>query len=249
MVSFDDACVDFEADLTDLESFGESSKTSVKEKTQNKPKTPKKPTDTPDTTKDNPASHSTPSEVQKEADASSADGESSVLDESVASEEERVRDGSKEKMDTLAHVQGPPTKRPRRAMDQDSDSDEDRLVIDHIASPQRLQTSAQVLDVSTSTPSNASGKGTKKGVKRQRISGECDQLGQILKMQDAMMKPTPNKIQEPSKAPLAEDKQPEHKTHSLVKSCVTSYLESREGQGEDPNVSTVVPVLAAKKRE
>lgn len=257
VVTFDDAGVDFDADLTDLESFGESS---VKVKTAAGPShltlSPKKPSDSLVTTKDAPTScptdpHSTPYEVQKEAD-----GESGVLDESVASEEERVREGPKDVMETLSHVQGPPTKRPRRVMDQDSDSDEDRLVIDHIASPKRLQTQVtappsseisltQVPDPALSTPS---GKGTKKGVKRQRISGECDQLGQILKMQDAMMKSTPSKIQEPPKAPVAEDKPPEHKTYSLVKSCVTSYLESREGQGEDATVATVVPVLATKKR-
>ncbi|KAI7811852.1 putative NMDA receptor-regulated protein 2, partial [Triplophysa rosa] len=248
VVEFDDADMDFEADLTDLESFGESCKTNVKVKAQNEAITavgpshvissPKKPTDALDTTKDNPKC--TPSEIQKEAD-----GECCVLDESVASEEERLREGSEEKIDTLS--QGLPTKRPRSMMNQDSDSDDDRLVIDHIASPRRPQTSTQ-LNPATLTPANPLGKGMKKGLKRRRISGECDQLGQILKMQDAMMKPTPSKIQEPQKAPVLEDKPTEHKTYSLVKPCVTSYLESREGQGEDPTVSTIVPVLATRKR-
>ncbi|XP_056595435.1 little elongation complex subunit 2 isoform X2 [Triplophysa dalaica] len=250
VVAFDDAGMDFEADLTDLESFGGSCKTNVKVKAQKEAKTaagpsnvissPKKPTDALDITKDNPKS--TPSEIQEEAD-----GEGCALDLSVASEEEHLRGGSKEKIDKLSHVQGPPTKRSRRMMNQESDSDDERLVIDQIASPQRPQTSTQ-LNLATSTPANPLGKGMRKCPKRQRISGECDQLGQILKMQDAMMKPTPSKIQEPQKAAVLEDKPPEHKMYSMVKPCVTSYLESREGQGEDPTLSTVVPVHATRKR-
>lgn len=68
-------------------------------------------------------------------------------------------------------------------------------------------------------------------------------------MQDAMLKSTPSKNQESVKAPVPEDKPPEPKTHSLVKQCVTSYLESREGQGEDGTLPAAVPVLVAPQRK
>ncbi|XP_065148168.1 little elongation complex subunit 2 [Paramisgurnus dabryanus] len=277
VVAFDNAAMDFETDFTDLESFGESCKTTAKVKAQNEPKTafvpiqlmpkethssPKKPTSSLNpsvgrsTSQDGPKEplNTTPTEVQSEADVSSADGGSSVLDESVASEEELVK---KEKLEALVSGQFQPTKKLRRMINQDSDSDEDKLVIDQFASPKTQGIaqetpevpSPQALDLSRATTENHLGKVIKKGIKRQRISGECDQLGQILRMQDAMMKATPGKNQETQKVPVTEDKPTEQKTYSLVKPCVTSYLESREGQGEETTASTAVPVLASAQKK
>uniref|UniRef100_A0A672PR47 Little elongation complex subunit 2-like n=1 Tax=Sinocyclocheilus grahami TaxID=75366 RepID=A0A672PR47_SINGR len=265
--AFDDAGMDFGTDLTDLESFGESYKPSKKVKEQSEPKTastnptaspsqftpsPKNPTDSLGTTKHTSTSQDAPTEhleltvakVQGETD-SLADGGNGTLNESIET----------------SSAQCPPTKRPRHMMedktDQDLDSDEERLVIDDILSPQRPQTqvtpaevsSPQAPDPVTLGPTIPLGKGTKKGIKRPRISGECDQLGQILRMQDAMLKSTPSKNQEPVKPHVPEDKPPEAKTHSLVKQCVTSYLESREGQGEDATLPADVPVLLATQRK
>lgn len=274
MVAVDDAGMDFETDLTDLESFGESYKPSKKVKEQNEPKTtctnpsqlipnPKKQTDSLGTTKHTSVSQNTPTEPleltmaqeQGETNSSLADGGNGAMDESVVSEKESASEDSK-----VSSVKCPPTKRPRQMMeDKVSDSDEERLVIDHIVSPQRLQTqvtpgetsSPQAPDLATPSPTNPLGKGTKKGIKRPRISSECDQLGQILRMQDAMLKSTPSKNQEAVKPPVPEDKPPEPKTHSLVKQCVTSYLESREGQGqgEDATLPAAVPVLVAPQRK
>ncbi|KAK9952496.1 hypothetical protein ABG768_018335 [Culter alburnus] len=274
VVAVDDAGMDFETDLTDLESFGESYKPSKKVKEQNEPKTtctnpsqlipnPKKQTDSLGTTKHTSVSQNTPTEPleltmaqeQGETNSSLADGGNGAMDESVVSEKESASEDSK-----VSSVKCPPTKRPRQMMeDKVSDSDEERLVIDHIVSPQRLQTqvtpgetsSPQAPDLATPSPTNPLGKGTKKGIKRPRISSECDQLGQILRMQDAMLKSTPSKNQEAVKPPVPEDKPPEPKTHSLVKQCVTSYLESREGQGqgEDATLPAAVPVLVAPQRK
>uniref|UniRef100_A0A671NJY8 Little elongation complex subunit 2-like n=1 Tax=Sinocyclocheilus anshuiensis TaxID=1608454 RepID=A0A671NJY8_9TELE len=265
--AFDDAGMDFGTDLTDLESFGESYKPSKKVKEQNEPKTastnptaspsqftpsPKNPTDSLGTTKHTSTSQDAPTEpleltvakVKGETD-SLAGGGNGTLNESIET----------------SSAQCPPTKRPRHMMedktDQDLDSDEERLVIDDILSPQRPQTqvtpaevsSPQAPDPVTPGPTIPLGKGTKKGIKRPRISGECDQLGQILRMQDAMLKSTPSKNQEPVKPHVPEDKPPEAKTHSLVKQCVTSYLESREGQGEDATLPADVPVLLATQRK
>ncbi|XP_052400421.1 little elongation complex subunit 2 isoform X2 [Carassius gibelio] len=274
----DDPGMDFGTDLTDLESFGESYKPSTKVKEPLKPKTastnptatpsqltpsPKNPTEALGTTKRTSASQDecTLAKVQGESD-SLADGGSGTLNESAISDKESVIEDSKEKIETPS-AQCPPTKRPRHEMedntDQDLDSDEERLVIDDIFSPQRPRTlvtpaevsSLQAPDPPSVTPghTNPLGKGTKKGIKRHRISGECDQLGQILRMQDAMLKSAPSKNQEPVKPHVPEDRPPEAKAHSLVKQCVTSYLESREGQGEDDTLPADVPVLLASKRK
>lgn len=276
VVVFEDDGLDFGTDLTDLESFGESYKPSKKVKEQKEPKTactnpsqltpsPKKQTDSLGTSKHSSTSQNTPTEpleltvAEEQGETSAlADGGNAAMDESAVSEKESASEDSK-----VSSVQCPPPKRPRQMMedkaDQDSDSDEERLVIDQIVSPQRLQTQVTPGEVSsphppapdsaTPSPTNPLGKGTKKGIKRPRISSECDQLGQILRMQDAMLKSTPSKNQEAVKPPVPEDKPPEPKTHSLVKQCVTSYLESREGQGEDSTVPAAVPVLVAPQRK
>ncbi len=197
--------------------------------------------------------------VQGETDTLADEGDG-TLNKTAVSEKESVSEDAKENIE-MSSAQCPPTKRPRHKMedktDKDLDSDEERLVIDDIFSPQRPQTqvtaaevsSPQTPDPATPGPANPPGKGTKKGIKRPRISGECDQLGQILKMQDAMLKSTPSKNQEPVKAHVPEDKPPEAKTHSLVKQCVTSYLESREGQEEDTTLPADISVLIATQRK
>ncbi|XP_026118475.1 little elongation complex subunit 2-like isoform X1 [Carassius auratus] len=274
VAGLDDAGMDFGTDLTDLESFGESYKPSKKVKEQNEPKTAsatpsqhipslKRQTDSVGTTKLTSTSRDTPTEplestvakLQGETDTSADEGDG-TLNKTANSGKESVSEDAKEKIE-MCSAPCPPTKRPRHMMkdktDQDLDSDEERLVIDHILSPQRPQTQGTAAEVSsdpaTPDPANPSGKGTKKGVKRARISGECDQLGQILKMQDAMLKSTPSKNQEPVKPRVPEDKAPEVKTHSLVKQCVTSYLESREGQEEDTTLPADVPLLLATQRK
>ncbi|XP_043084767.1 little elongation complex subunit 2 isoform X2 [Puntigrus tetrazona] len=278
MASFDDSGMDFGTDLTDLESFGESYKPIKKVKQQNEPKTAstnptvtpsqhipnlKKPTESEGTTKLTSTSQDAPTEpfestmakVQGEANILADEGDD-TLNKTAISEKESVSEAAEEKME-MSSAQCPPTKRPRHVMEDktnhDLDSDEERLVIDDILSPRRPQTQVTAPEVSSPIApdqgANASGKGTNKGIKRPRISGECDQLGQILKMQDAMLKSTPSKNQEAMKAHIPEDKAPEAKTHSLVKPCVTSYLESREGQEEDGTLPADVPVLVAAQRK
>ncbi|KAL0154918.1 hypothetical protein M9458_049181, partial [Cirrhinus mrigala] len=277
VVAFDDGGMDFGTDLTDLESFGESYKPSKKVKEQNEPKTastnptatpsqhtpsPKKPTGSLVTTKRTSTSQEAPTEplevtvVQGETNTSG----NGTINKSANSEKESASEDSKEKT-KISSAQCPPSKRPRHMMedrtDQDMDSDEERLVIDDIFSPKRSQTqvspaevsSPQAPDLATTGPANPPSKAAKKGVKRPRISGECDQLGQILRMQDAMLKSTPSKNQEPVKPNVPEDKAPEVKAHSLVKQCVTSYLESKEGQEEDTTLPADVPVMVAAQRK
>ncbi|XP_059392457.1 little elongation complex subunit 2-like isoform X2 [Carassius carassius] len=224
VAGFDDAGMDFGTDLTDLESFGESYKPSKKVKEQNEPKT----------------ASTTPSQhIPSLKRPTDSVGTTKLTSTS--------RDAPTEPIEsTVAKLQG----------ETDTSADEGDGTLNKTANsgkesrPQNQVTAAEVSsDPGTPGPANPSGKGTKKGIKRPRISSECDQLGQILKMQDAMLKSTPSKNQEAVKPHVPEDKAPEAKTHSLVKQCVTSYLESREGQEEDTTLPADVPLLLAAQRK
>ncbi|XP_063053940.1 LOW QUALITY PROTEIN: little elongation complex subunit 2 [Engraulis encrasicolus] len=103
----------------------------------------------------------------------------------------------------------------------------------------------------TSPASQATLRATKAG-KRPRLEGGCDQLGQILKMQSAMLRATPalsptdTRSHDPAHRPAAvgPPDTPSHShshSHSLVKSCVTSFLEAKEV--EDGAASTA-PTLS-----
>lgn len=134
-----------------------------------------------------------------------------------------------------------------------TDSDEERLIIVDPGTPlsgvaNKKQTviqeaSENATDSNTSSvshmnvvlSSSSSIIGAKKGIKRPRVSADCDQLGHILQMQNAMLKSTTTKSQEAPKAPTAECRPPEAKPSShpvsLVKPSVSSYLELEYREG------------------
>lgn len=106
-----------------------------------------------------------------------------------------------------------PAKRTRTASDCSADSEESRLFIDDVPSPRPDGTAAKELHHPAPSRATASAVATssalstprpsaplspqasaraKRGVKRPRLEGQCDQLGQILRMQSAMLKPTPS---------------------------------------------------------
>lgn len=145
-----------------------------------------------------------------------------------------------------------PAKRTRHSSE-NIDSDDERLIIDD---PDSLPSSAaekkqqvvpaapeNITDPNTSSVSDqnvppspsSSAKAAKKRAKRCRVSADCDQLGHILRMQNAMLKSPPAKSQEPPNAPAADcrPQEPKPSSHpvSLVKPSVSSYLdlEYREG--------------------
>lgn len=162
-----------------------------------------------------------------------------------------------------------PAKRMRHSS-VNADSDEERLIIDDPDSllnhkTNKLQVtppaSENIPDPNTSSLSDLnvllsptrSAKGAKKGAKRPRVSADCDQLGHILRMQNAMLKSKTTKSQEPLKAPAADCYPPEIKASfhpvSLVKPSVSSYLdlEYREGLRNEPVASAIFQPTAQRK--
>lgn len=216
LVAAESTDMDFEVDFTELESFGESTLPSLKKTNQDaaqkteavrKPSAaeaklpPKAGSDCQDgdadsswtDIEDNPAKES--GDTDLEAQLEQGSGHSSTTEKQ---EEESTEFAS-------------PAKRTRKASDCSADSDESRLFIDDIPSPRPDSQAAKKLSnpaTSRAAASTVAASSTftrptpsaplspqaaasaKRGVKRPRLEGQCDQLGQILRMQSAMLKPT-----------------------------------------------------------
>ncbi|KAL7858198.1 hypothetical protein AOLI_G00183000 [Acnodon oligacanthus] len=292
VVSFDDTSIDFEVDVTELESFGESYQLSKKVKGHDESKAlsknqtvglsnpklglDKHPLAGASTPEDiSSSSRALPKEEFKE-EAAKTDGEDSSMDKSTgdilnAVSEDPVNNSSS--VEECSSSDCPPTKRIRHnsvySSDHSMDSDEERLVIDHPGSPPYRVAkkthmappapesitngvNEQTSDSTTPLSPTGSAKGGKKGKRRSRVSGDCDQLGHILRMQNAMLKSTISKGQEPSKAQTLECRPPEPKLnshpHSLVKPCVSSYLDSEGGLDEEAATPAKCQPTVQKKR-
>uniref|UniRef100_A0AAV2L670 Annexin n=1 Tax=Knipowitschia caucasica TaxID=637954 RepID=A0AAV2L670_KNICA len=195
--------IDFDVDLTDLETFGEnaSNKTpKVKPKTAEEAASLKSPK----------ILYRTRSSRKKESCGSDEEMESSPVD-SAQPQVARSQNCDQE-MDPRVLLSG--------------DSDDDALVIDDVSpkSPKPPQTPE-------SEP---------RSKRKSRRSG--DQLGEILQMQTAMFKSKPGDAATSSGAPQ-QDRSPASKQRgpahshptalSLVKACVTSYLERKPDQEDD----------------
>ncbi|XP_017563822.1 little elongation complex subunit 2 isoform X1 [Pygocentrus nattereri] len=292
VVSFDDTSIDFEVDVTELESFGESYQLSKKVKGHDESKALSKNhtlglsksklgsdkhalagASTPEDISS--SSHALPKEEFKD-EAAKTDVDDSSTDKSTgdilnAVSEDPVNNSSS--VEECSSSECPPTKRIRcnsvYSSDHSMDSDEERLVIDHPGSPlyhvaKKTQMAPpapesitygineQTSDPTTPLSPTGSAKEAKKGKRRSRVSGDCDQLGHILRMQNAMLKSTISKGQEPSKAQTLECRPPEPKLnshpHSLVKPCVSSYLDSGEGLDEEAATPTICQPTVPKKR-
>ncbi|KAK1789858.1 hypothetical protein P4O66_015737, partial [Electrophorus voltai] len=306
VVSFDSTGLDFEVDVTDLESFGESCQPCKRAKDQSEPKAPstngklglsthnadladqnepqtpstigklglstpkadleEQPSSQPGTegARDFSSAASTPAEEEVQTEAAQAAAEEGFTEKcadaplnvgSTRSPPSTVEDHS-----TLDR---PPAKRVRHCSVtsslQSADSDEEHLVIDYpesllegpakksqaiLAAPESpadsmaLSLGEKASELTGPTTPTSPARGGKRGTKRPRVSGHCDQLGQILRMQDAMLKAAPSKgLELPKTQNPAECRGPagrgsNHPT-SLVKPCVSSYLESGEGLQEE----------------
>ncbi|KAK3558919.1 hypothetical protein QTP86_032183 [Hemibagrus guttatus] len=284
VVSFDSTDIDFEVDLTDLESFGESCqlKKKVKDndtKTQapskHEPLGVTKPKVELDTDK---TSHTSPNEASPPKDIISAvstpaneeAARVSVEDSSVDESTEITLNSVSEEDPLSSTVEEIPAKRMRRSS-LNTDSDEERLIIDDPdslpkgvedknpvtpAAPENITDpdTSSVSDVNVLISPSRSTKGAKKGAKRPRVSADCDQLGQILRMQNAMLKSTATKNQESPKASATDCRPPEPKANihpmSLVKSNVSLYmdLEYREGLQNEAAASATSQPTAQRKR-
>ncbi|KAM9375563.1 little elongation complex subunit 2 isoform 2-T2 [Pholidichthys leucotaenia] len=254
VLSFEDAGLDFEVDLTDLETFGETktTKTAKKEKIQRKEggfNKSKRATSTPLMSKTEPLEeHLTADCSSSQEDMNSA---LACMDDSVkepASQMAVPTSGSKRQDSTHENDVDPSFT---------GGSDDEKLIIDDLISPvntcpkrQRLQTTAGSADPlgppATETASLGSVSGSPQKVSRARRQpkrgvGSGDHLGEILRMQTAMFKSSSGTASHLPKSPSSSTG-PLAQTHpaSLVKPCVTSFLE--RSQKEDGEACGVPPV-------
>lgn len=251
LVSFENTGLDFEVDLTDLETFGELTpiKTSKVHKIQNE---------------------------QNAVIESKTSTGSQLLSKSNRSSGHLVNisSSSLEEMNTsLIGMDDPMTEQTTQPLLRESqrqdhaqesdeqpaftgDSDDEKLVIDDSVSPETPTTQSKqkttpcssnspITPISESVISEVSSppQGTRRTrqSKKSKVSG--DQLGEILQMQTAMF----NSASDTAKCPTvsletnspARNVGPSVLSHptSLVKSCVTSYLERNQNQDEETGAS------------
>ncbi|KAG7468232.1 hypothetical protein MATL_G00140780 [Megalops atlanticus] len=323
LVAFDDTGVDFETDLTDLETFGESSSALKKTQIQTEPHPPTggvKPVFSQPAAAPKKLSGSSETAVEgsskleqapatKEADSSQTHLEAS-LSTDRSEETDLSFQSDTEGLSACSPAQGvgqnplssPPAKRlkpdPAAGLDELSsggESDEERLVIDILCSPSSTpetkdETEAQnvssakeatapadpIADTPRSpspivipdTPMSPSPEPDKqpcpeppspnvrekarKAAKKStpRVSRDCDQLGQILRMQTALLKPCPDSTHDTISPPRGgvslSSPAPQAQSHpqSLVKPCVSSYLEASQGPVQGTSLGSAVTASA-----
>lgn len=223
VVSFENDSLDFEVDLTDLETFGETTpaKKPKKQELHNSTKTTTHPA-VSETVGTKPKQMNPKSDQETEHTSSiDSDEEKLVIDDSVSQ--------------TLTPIKQPlPRAAPFPAdipLTSESESTSDKPELS--SSPQKL---------------------TKQGRQSRRLHDSGDQLSEILRMQSAMFNPTNNSAK-PS-ATSQETKSPSQSlgpsAHppavSLVKPCVTSYLERNESVNS-PDSTPLVNILPEHKSQ
>ncbi|XP_045068727.1 little elongation complex subunit 2, partial [Coregonus clupeaformis] len=261
LVSFESSGLDFGLDLTDLETFGETTQSPKRLKTHKLQKDlvsqPKDLVSQPKT-KSKQYSGTLVKEVSK-ASTSQEEELNFMTDMKVVSEKEHGEQSCAEQS-LAATVPSANQLKPGSLQDSEEqlfsggDSEDERLVIDDPVSPvtttnrlppttvtQLSPTHQQDTPRSPSAPrdrpSLASSPplpatGTRRVSRKAKVPGCCDQLGQILAMQKAMLKPNPSNIQtqDPtspwSSQPAESLSNPN--PQSLVKPCVSIYLESTQ---------------------
>lgn len=244
-VSFENNGLDFEVDLTDLETFGETPiKTSKMPKIQNEQDVcvkSKKATSSPPLSKTKRSSEhlvNTSSSSKEEVSTSLTDMDDPITEKTTQS--------------AVSEAIVPKTEQMRPDPAQESDEDDEKLVIDDTVSPSTTSTTQPkpkttpcstdppIAPVSESVPVNSDSPSPQKVTrqrrqsKRARVSG--DQLGEILRMQTAMFNSASDTakcstISQETNSPTRCTRASAH-SHptSLVKPCVTSYLERNQNQ-------------------
>ncbi|XP_067090844.1 little elongation complex subunit 2 isoform X2 [Osmerus mordax] len=283
LVSFESSCMDFDVDLTDLETFGESSKSSEKLTSLKQPSPAVKPEGSilPQPKAKSPEScilAEKGSSVQREgnswSDTESSKEEPAEKEDSDCGPAPRsvIRQAKKLKIDSDESEEDALF---------DRDSEDERLVIVDLTSPdtsaskqtKRLaKTASKFLPRHADTPMSSSAESVhespqshrpspalppSEGPKRDRRRAKApqDQLGQILRMQKAMLKPSQSQAQEPAKAsarppealsPHRAVGPPGHgHPQSMVKPCVSSYLQSEDTLDRESSVAASTgPVTA-----
>ncbi|XP_061102271.1 little elongation complex subunit 2 [Conger conger] len=243
LLSFAQDCADFEVDLTDLETFGESATKSrkepkpsesavkpalpvVKSPSLERPPPRKRPKLEPDA--------ECPSDLSSTGDS---DEERLVIDApSSPRRNSAVTDRPEPSSTSAGKELSPPsysTRHPSSSLSSDGVPETPRS-----PSP---EAGRRAQGSTTSPPGSEKAKRPGRRA-APRASQQCDQLGQILRMQNALLKPGPNLAQEPLSSPPRGAPQgspaPPAQSHSqsLVKPCVSSYLEANQGPVQPASV-------------
>lgn len=250
-VSTEDISFDFEADLTDLETFGETSNRSQPKKSKNQQddgvKSQKATSASVVTRSKRSGEHYNANRSSQEdmktplINTENPTTESGLLSDSEAIPPKTIRVGLAEVEEEHRVFTG--------------DSDDEKLIIDDFATsaatptkqlqPQVTTCSADIPVTSApeSAPENIDSSPSHKGLKTRRQTKRAkysgDQVGEILRMQTAMFKSANDTAASATKSPshcvgLLLNSHP----ISLVKPCVTSYLERQ--QNEDGETSAVL---------
>ncbi|KAM4618453.1 little elongation complex subunit 2 [Polymixia lowei] len=266
LVSFEST--DFAVDLTDLETFGEATAKPSKKLKKEHDAFVKSEMDASSPTVSK-TTKSRGSLASKNTGRNSQDEvNSSPTDMGDPAKEETSQPGLSEHSVPRSPAV-PKAKRLRRdsAQEEDStfagDSEDERLIIDDPALPAATHTAQPEPETAPDPPrpsrelaaeipeSSPPRKLTGHRRASKRTNVPCDQLGQILRMQTAMLKPS----KDPAKCPTAPLEPPSpprplgglghaHPT-SLVKPCVSLYLESNQNQdGETYTASQNGPAAA-----
>lgn len=253
LVSFENNGLDFEVDLTDLETFGETPiKTAKMQKIQNEQDVcvkSRKATSSPPLSKTKRCSEhlvNTSSGSQEEMNTLLTDMDDSkteettqpVGSEAIVPKAELMRlDTSQESDEHLAFT---------------GDSDEEKLIIDDSVSPAATpkthpkskttpcSADSSVTPVSESLSMSSESSSPQKLTRQRRQSKSAkvsgDQLGEILRMQTAMFSPANDKgkcstlTQETNSPTRCTGASVHSHPLSLVKPCVSSYLERNQNQ-------------------
>ncbi|XP_077372997.1 little elongation complex subunit 2 [Festucalex cinctus] len=231
--------LDFGVDLTDLETFGEAPLTTVQD-TQSKQLKRAQSADAPPPSKmkrlTDPLSRSSQEEMRSSV---------TNLEHYPATEQmipTVVREANEAK--------------PAYESDQESDQEDDRLIIDDSTSPSQATTptTCPAEPAFESSPSPSPKKRTAQRQASKRATAPADQLGEILRMQTAMFSTASDAaakspaLSQEMVTPTRCAETPRHSVPlSLVKPCVTSYLERSRHQSEE--TSAAPPVIHTSSPE
>ncbi|KAM9528086.1 little elongation complex subunit 2 isoform 1-T1 [Salvelinus alpinus] len=242
LVSFETSGLDFGLDLTDLETFGETTQSPKRLKTHNV----QKDSVSQPQTKSKQCSGALVKEVSKAS--RTQDEEVNLWTNTKVVSETEGRERSCAEQSLTATVPSANQLKPGSVQEEQvssgGDSEDERLVIDDPVSPvsttNRLppttvtQLSPTHQHDTPRSPSASSppplATGTRRVARKAKVPGGCDQLGQILAMQKAMLKPSNNQTQDPARPCSFQPAEPlsNPNPQSLVKPCVSNYLESTQ---------------------
>ncbi|KAF7669189.1 hypothetical protein LDENG_00230760 [Lucifuga dentata] len=263
LVSFETNGLDFDVDLTDLETFGEAGlrKPKIQNEQDACDKSKKKAVNSPtrEMMRSNTclAFNTSSSSSPKKTNASLT-GMDNPVKEDI--NEVAVTEQLKQDYDQKSEEESFP-----------GDSEDDRLVIDDLkvspaTTPPQPKTTSHSTDplitpapesVPLSPPSSSPPKVKGPRRKSKRIKNSGDQLGEILRMQTAMLKDASKHVTSQEISSPSQSMGPSVHSHpaSLVKPCVSSYLESNQKHDGETEASphkgppSLVNVMTAEHKK